>query len=177
MMIPDKVYGQIKDWSVIETPLGDMLACAAEEGICLLEFMEKDVLNRDIDKLENRPGPRIVSPHISALKRELEAYFEGSLKSFSVPLFTPGTRFQEAAWQALKAIPYGQTRSYRQQAEAIGRPKAYRAVAQANHRNRITVVIPCHRVIGADGSLTGFGAGLWRKERLLDHERRHSVRN
>lgn len=180
MILPEKLYRRVTDWTRIETPLGPMLACATEEGICLLEFMDPEILDGEIGRLEARPAParrdnefRTPSPHLSRLKTELGAYFTGSLRIFSVSLFTPGTPFQEAAWRALQAIPYGKTRSYGEQAKAIGHPKAYRAVAQANHRNRITVVIPCHRVIGADGSLTGFGAGLWRKEWLLDHERKH----
>ena len=173
MTLPEKLYRQITDWSRFETPLGPMLACATKEGVCLLEFMDFGVLEEGLE-LEALSAQRSPSLHIPLLKTELEGYFEGNLQSFSVPLFAPATPFQEAAWRALLSIPYGNTRSYREQAEAIGRPKAFRAVAQANHRNRITVVIPCHRVIGADGSLTGFGSGLWRKEWLLDHERRHS---
>lgn len=184
MILPEKIYRQVTDWSRIETPLGPMLAFAMEEGICLLEFMESETLESEIERLEARSVPgrrdsvvRTPSPHLPRLKTELGDYFAGSLRRFSVPLFTPGTAFQEAAWRALQAIPYGKKRSYGEQAEAIGRPKAYRAVAQANHRNRITVVIPCHRVIGADGSLTGFGAGLWRKEWLLEHEKKHLPRD
>lgn len=114
---------------------------------------------------------RCFNKHIDTLKMQLEEYFEGKRKEFTVPLYTPGTPFQRAAWDVLKTIPYAQTISYRQQAAAVGKPKAVRAVANANNMNRIAIVVPCHRVIGSDGTLTGYGGGLWRKKWLLDHER------
>jgi AraC family transcriptional regulator of adaptative response/methylated-DNA-[protein]-cysteine methyltransferase len=102
--------------------------------------------------------------------RELKAYFEGELKRFSTPLHAPGTAFQTRVWEELNRIPYGATRSYAEVAAAIGRATAVRAVARANGDNRIAIMIPCHRVIGADGNLTGYGGGRWRKRRLLDLE-------
>jgi methylated-DNA-[protein]-cysteine S-methyltransferase len=103
---------------------------------------------------------------------QLDEYFKGKRRSFSVKLNLTGTQFQRKAWAELQKIPYGQTRSYRDIAEACGRPKAFRAVGRVNHQNPVVIFIPCHRVIGADGGLTGFGAGLWRKRWLLAHEKK-----
>ena len=101
---------------------------------------------------------------------ELRRYFEGELRRFETPLDLRGTAFQQKVWAALLTIPYGETRSYGEQARIIGEPSAVRAVARATGDNRIAIVIPCHRVVGADGSLTGYGGGLWRKRWLLDLE-------
>jgi len=109
--------------------------------------------------------------HLSRLNDELQAYFSGKLAAFETPLSLVGTDFQKAVWQELLRIPYGTTRSYKQQALALGNLEAIRAVAAANGRNHIAIVIPCHRVIGDDGSLTGYGGGLWRKKWLLELER------
>jgi len=107
-------------------------------------------------------------PFVGQFAAELEAYFNGKLQTFSVPInLDRGTDFQRRVWQALLAIPYGQTRSYASQARAIGRPSATRAVAAANGQNKVSIIVPCHRVIGSDGSLTGFGGGLPRKRALL----------
>ena len=158
----------------METPLGPMLAGATPEGICLLEFTDRRMLETQLERLKKYLKAELLpgdNPHFSTLNRQLKAYFSGSLKTFDLPLVLPGTDFQQQVWAALQAIPYGETRSYGQQAEAIGNPSAVRAVARANGDNRIAIVIPCHRVIGADGSLTGYGGGLARKQWLLDHER------
>ena len=115
-------------------------------------------------------------PHLERIRRELGEYFAGTRRTFETPLATPGSEFQRAVWAELRTIPFGTTRSYAAQARAIGRPAAVRAVARANGDNRIAIVIPCHRVIGSDGQLTGYGGGLWRKQRLLDHERANLAR-
>lgn len=157
----------------LETPLGLMVAAAVEEGICLLEFAERRALETELDDLrrllsaEVLPGP---SPWFPRLRDQLAAYFAGASAGFDLPLVTPGTPFQKAVWQELRRIPYGTTRSYRDQAAALGQPAAVRAVARANGQNRIAIIIPCHRVIGADGSLTGYSGGIWRKQWLLDLE-------
>jgi AraC family transcriptional regulator of adaptative response/methylated-DNA-[protein]-cysteine methyltransferase len=104
------------------------------------------------------------------LDNQLNEYFEGTRKKFDLLLETPGSKFQQSVWRQLQSIPYATTRSYKEQAEAIGNPAAVRAVANANGMNRIAIVIPCHRVIGSDGKLTGYGGGLWRKKYLLDFE-------
>lgn len=152
----------------ITTPLGEMVAGASAEGICLLEFADR--LETEIKHPRLLPGP---SRHLDALRRELDLYFTGRLQEFKVPLVMAGTDFQKSVWNALRTIPYGQTRSYKQQAAMIGRPKAVRAVGRANGDNRIAVVIPCHRVIGDNGKLTGYGGGLWRKRFLLDLEQKN----
>ena len=110
------------------------------------------------------------SPLFDQLKSELEEYFSDSRKTFDVPLDYEGTEFQKQSWKALLKIPYGETRSYQDQANAINNPKAVRAVAGANHSNKLSILIPCHRVIGKNGSLTGYGGELWRKEFLLKLE-------
>jgi methylated-DNA-[protein]-cysteine S-methyltransferase len=117
------------------------------------------------------PSPRGEDRVLALARRELDRYFAGKLTAFTVPTAAQGTPFQRTVWAALSKIPYGATRSYAQQAAAIGRPKAVRAVGAANGKNPISIIVPCHRVIGADGSLTGFGGGLPRKQALLDLER------
>lgn len=160
------------------TPLGPMLAGAREEGICLLEFADRSMLETQFERLRQRFACGIVpgsSPHIDRLEEELREYFQGARTEFEVPLLYPGTDFQVACWEYLRTIPYGATRSYGEQASALGRPGAQRAVGRANGDNRLAIVIPCHRVVGADGRLTGYGGGLWRKKILLEHEEARSV--
>lgn len=111
------------------------------------------------------------TPLLRQAVRELEEYFAGMRRTFTVPVAPAGTEFQRAVWEALRQIPFGQTRSYKQIAEHIGRPSACRAVGMANNRNPIAIVIPCHRVVGADGALVGYAAGLEVKSRLLELER------
>lgn len=160
--------------SRIVTPLGAMVVGATEDGICLLEFADRRMLETQIARIERALHARALpgtNDRIAHLEREIAEYFAGARRSFTVPLVTAGTPFQEAVWSALRAIRYGDTRSYQDQADAIGRPDAVRAVARANGDNRIAIVIPCHRVIGKDGTLVGYGGGLWRKKFLLDLER------
>jgi methylated-DNA-[protein]-cysteine S-methyltransferase len=115
-------------------------------------------------------APRREDGVIAAARRQLDAYFAGKLRAFDLPLSPRGTAFQQRVWAALLRIPYGVTRSYGQQAAAIGSPTAVRAVGLANGRNPIAIIVPCHRVIGADGGLTGYGGGIARKRLLLDLE-------
>jgi AraC family transcriptional regulator of adaptative response/methylated-DNA-[protein]-cysteine methyltransferase len=155
------------------TPLGPMVAGSVDDAICLLEFSDRRMLERQLARISSLlkctivPGTTTV---LAQLEEELDQYFRGLRQQFTVPLVTPGSEFQQSVWNALLKIPYGQTRSYAQQAALVGRPDAVRAVARANGDNRIAIVIPCHRVIGADGQLTGYGGGLWRKKWLLDLE-------
>ncbi|MCZ2405163.1 MAG: methylated-DNA--[protein]-cysteine S-methyltransferase [Burkholderiales bacterium] len=154
----------------LSTPLGEMLAVASPQGLCLLEFVGQGGVARELAQVETaRGGP--VQPGDSAVLaqtvQELAEYFAGQRQCFGVPLDLVGTPFQRSAWQALLDIPYGQTRSYASQARAIARPSATRAVAAANGQNKVSIIVPCHRVIGSDGSLTGFGGGLPRKRALL----------
>ncbi len=160
----------------LETPLGTMFACAVEQGICLLEFTDRRMLETELKALTKVLNANIIqgaNQHFDLLKQQLDEYFEGKRKEFTVPLYTPGTEFQESVWKELQNIPYGSTRSYKQQASALNKPQAVRAVANANGMNRISIIIPCHRVIGNDGSLTGYGGGLWRKKWLLDMEKKN----
>ncbi|TQV75632.1 methylated-DNA--[protein]-cysteine S-methyltransferase [Aliikangiella marina] len=157
----------------ILTPLGPMFAGATEQGICLLEFTDRRMLETQITRLSKLLRARFVPgqhPLFVKLSLQLKEYFAGKRTKFSVPLDIPGTDFQQRVWQALMEIPCGETRSYQQQALTIGNPDAVRAVAKANGDNRISIIIPCHRVIGKNGKLTGYGGGLWRKQRLLDIE-------
>ena len=156
------------------TPLGPMVAGATEEGICLLEFADRRMLETQVGRLRRFLSAEVLpgtSPHLEALDRELGEYFAGSRRTFDLPLVLTGTSFQERVWNELLTIPYGTTRSYQEQAERLGVPAAVRAVARANGDNRISILVPCHRVIGKDGKLTGYGGGLWRKQHLLDLER------
>lgn len=157
------------------TPIGPMFSCATNKGICLLDFTDRRMLEtlfRDLCKRLNAvilPGE---NRYLDQVQSEIHQYFEGTRTKFDVPLHTPGTDFQNKVWKILQDIPYGEARSYKEQAVAIGNPKAIRAVASANGHNKISIIIPCHRVIGSDGSLVGYGGGLIRKKWLLDHESR-----
>ena len=143
------------------SPIGILLISADERGICALDFDDSG----EVVKGSN--------PHIELLKKELEAYFAGNLKTFSVPLHPKGTFFQESVWNVLRSIPYGETISYSREAELLKHSKATRAVANANGKNKIAIVIPCHRVIAKDGGIGGYSGGLWRKEYLLALEQKY----
>jgi AraC family transcriptional regulator, regulatory protein of adaptative response / methylated-DNA-[protein]-cysteine methyltransferase len=161
--------------SWLDSPLGPLVAAANNRGICLLEFTDRRMLETQFRTLKKLFGCAILpgeNAHLKTLKNELDQYFAGGLKQFSVPVVCPGTRFQERVWNELLRIPYGETLSYEDLAERIGAAKAQRAVGTANGRNRIAIVIPCHRVVNKDGKLGGYGGGLWRKQYLLDLERK-----
>jgi len=161
--------------SRLSSPLGPMLAGATEDGICLLEFVDRRMLETQLKRLrkylnaETVPGK---SPYFGLLQKQLDEYFEGKRMEFSIPLVLPGTDFQKQVWAELQSIPYGEARTYKEQAHRIGNPDAIRAVGKANGDNRIAIIIPCHRVIGSDGTLVGYGGGLERKEYLLKLESR-----
>lgn len=145
----------------------------------MLSFNEKGSPEKDLNFLSRHFNQEVLkgtNPHLEDLFSQLKLYFEGKLKEFSVPLLLPGTPFRSAVWKELLRIPYGFTRTYTAQATALGKPGSVRAVANANSMNRIAIVVPCHRVIGSDGSLTGYAGGLWRKKWLLEHERKYSGR-
>ena len=174
-----KAPGQIKsdnlitiDW--VESPLGPLVLGASNRGICLLEFTDRRMLESQFDVIRKRfscpvaPGG---SSYTDQLKSELDQYFSGKRQRFDVPLEAPGTPFEEKVWNRLQTIPYGQTWSYMDLAKAIGDPLAVRAVGRANGKNRLAIVIPCHRVVNKDGKLGGYGGGLWRKQYLLNLER------
>lgn len=161
----------------IETPLGEMIAGATREGICLLEFSDRKMLQSEYDELArllNTTFKKGLNKHLRQLRKQLKEYFAGKRKEFSLPLVNPGTDFQQAVWKELQKIPFGEISTYHEQAAALNNKGATRAVAHANASNRITIIIPCHRVIGADGNLVGYGGGLKRKKWLLDHEKKYS---
>jgi AraC family transcriptional regulator of adaptative response/methylated-DNA-[protein]-cysteine methyltransferase len=158
----------------VESPLGPLIVAAKNEGVCLLEFTDRRMLETQLGILRRRFACAIVPgnhKHIDMLKGELVRYFARTLKEFTVPLIFPGSPFQQAVWEGLLRIPYGETCSYEALACTIGSPGGQRAVGRANGQNRIAILIPCHRVVNKDGQLGGYGGGLWRKQFLLDLER------
>ena len=158
----------------LETPLGPMLALADDCGLHLLDFVDRRGLERALAALQKRLHARALPgrhPFLDGIERELREYFAGTRREFATPVALTGSPFQLAVWRALQAIPAGATCSYAELARRIGRPAAVRAVGRANGDNRLSIVVPCHRVIGADGALTGYGGGLARKRKLLDLER------
>jgi AraC family transcriptional regulator, regulatory protein of adaptative response / methylated-DNA-[protein]-cysteine methyltransferase len=155
------------------TPLGPMIAVATHDAVCLLEFADRRMLElqfRRVRKYFDAFFIPAMNPILETLAHQLEEYFAGELRRFTVPLDIPGTDFQRSVWTKLQQIPYGTTTSYRDIAVTLNVPSAVRAVARANGDNRIAIIIPCHRVIGSNGDLTGYGGGLWRKRRLLEIE-------
>lgn len=162
----------------INTPLGTMMACATNQGICLLEFSDRRMLEASLIQLSKTMNASIVqspNPLFKKLESELLEYFNGQRQKFTIPLDPIGTAFQKKVWEVLQTIPFGATRSYKQQAEIIGTPQAVRAIARANGMNKIAILIPCHRVIGADGQLVGYGGGIWRKQYLLELEKNGTI--
>ncbi len=158
----------------ITTPLGPMLAGATEERLCLLEFVDRRALPNQIKRIRSRLRAVFVpntNSLIEEVERQLSSYFAGERSTFDIPTELCGTDFQRDVWHALLEIPYGETRSYAYIGASVGRPQAVRAVGTANGANSMAIVVPCHRVVGADGRLAGYGGGLWRKQRLLDLER------
>ena len=154
-----------------------MLAISDEEKLFLFEFISRRGLEREIERLRAK-GRVVIVPGrtapIDSIDREIQAYFDGTLKIFETPVHLQGSDFQKSAWRALQKIPYGETRSYSEQAELLGRPSATRAVANANGANQLAVIVPCHRIVRSNGELGGYGGGLERKQWLLDHERSNS---
>ena len=151
-------------YCVIPTPIGHLRICEEDEAIVTIDF-----------SMEELCSP--ATPLLSEATRQLTAYFDGMLMEFTLPIRLEGTPFRMQCWQALQTIPYGETISYGEQAKRIGNPKAVRAVGGANHHNPISIVVPCHRVIGGDGTLTCYGGGMDKKAWLLEHEKRHAKRD
>jgi AraC family transcriptional regulator, regulatory protein of adaptative response / methylated-DNA-[protein]-cysteine methyltransferase len=158
----------------IETPLGPMLAIATKDRLALLEFVDRRALETELTVMRQRLGSAIVPGRndvLTATATQLAEYFAGTRHTFDLPLLQRGSPFDQRVWQVLTTIPYGETRSYRDVAHTIGSPAAVRAVGAANGRNQLAIIVPCHRVVGADGQLSGYAGGRWRKQFLLDHER------
>ncbi|MGD9181183.1 MAG: methylated-DNA--[protein]-cysteine S-methyltransferase [Desulfobacterales bacterium] len=147
--------------TIYRSEIGPLEVVGTHRGILTITFFE--------DEFE---AERNLPACMTECLRQLEDYFKGKRQKFNVPLILDGTQFQKAVWRQLQKIPFGETASYGDVARSIGRPQAFRAVGNANNKNAIPIIIPCHRVIGSDGQLVGFGSGIWRKQWLLDHEKR-----
>ena len=171
---PSKATNQaVMNMVRITTPLGPMLACATNQGVCLLEFSDRSGLETYIKKLCHTLSAVLLpgsNAHLDQLQEQIADYFQGRRKEFELKLKVTGTEFQNSVWVALQDIPYGETRTYSQQAISINKPQSVRAVASANGKNRIAIIIPCHRVIGKDGNLIGYAGGVARKQWLLEFE-------
>ena len=161
----------------IITPIGVMIAIATDEAICLLDFFDSKTLLIDqtiaMQHFKVTDDEEKDTPLLLELAHQLNEYFAKERKEFMLPIQLIGTSFQEEVWRVLQTIPYGETRTYKEQAIEVGNPKGVRAVANANAKNRISIIIPCHRVIGTNGTLTGYAGGLDRKKFLLDLERQN----
>ncbi|MEM7082090.1 MAG: trifunctional transcriptional activator/DNA repair protein Ada/methylated-DNA--[protein]-cysteine S-methyltransferase [Pseudomonadota bacterium] len=163
------------DW--LDSPLGPMIAVCDRQALHLLEFVDRKALPTELGKLSKKVKGQLGIGRFALtdeVERQLGHYFDKRSAEFSVRLAYHGSAFTRSVWDALRAIPAGETRSYGQLAAGIGNPNAVRAVARANGANQISLLIPCHRVIGADGSLTGYGGGLWRKQKLIELERHYA---
>jgi AraC family transcriptional regulator of adaptative response/methylated-DNA-[protein]-cysteine methyltransferase len=159
----------------LETPLGPMLAVVSDKGLVMLEFVDRRALETELAEMRRSFASAIVPgdhPLLDRVAGQLDEYFAGARSAFDIPLDPRGTPFELRVWEALRTIPCGETRSYVDIARQAGTPTGSRAIGRANGRNKIAIVIPCHRVIRSDGALCGYGGGLWRKQWLLDHERR-----
>jgi len=167
-------HRKILKTSWVDTRLGPMIAIGDEESLYLLEFADRRGLEREVERLRQRTKsailPGMTGP-LRSIETELNQYFDGALKRFKTPLVFLGSSFQKRVWEELQKIPFGETRSYAQLATTIGKPSAFRAVANANGANQFAIVIPCHRVINSNGELGGYGGGLPRKKWLIHHER------
>jgi AraC family transcriptional regulator of adaptative response/methylated-DNA-[protein]-cysteine methyltransferase len=163
-------------WSQeMSTPLGPMIAAVSDHALVLCEFADRPMLPTQLQRIESLSGGSVVSGEheiLARTQRELDEYFAGERESFTVPLVLDGSPFQMSVWRELQRIPFGTTTSYDSIAIRLDRPGAARAVGRANGDNRIAIIVPCHRVINADGSLSGYGGGKHRKRWLLKHERR-----
>ncbi|MFM9944423.1 MAG: methylated-DNA--[protein]-cysteine S-methyltransferase [Bacteroidia bacterium] len=165
----------ILQFKIIETPIGRMLGCANQEGICILEFTDdSEKTLKIISNVFRIELNRSYNPHLENLKIQLDEYFSGLRKEFSLNLDITGSNFQKNVWALLLQIPYGTTQTYKQQADRLKQPLGIRAMAHANGQNPLIILVPCHRVIGSNGKLSGYSGGLWRKRWLLEHERVNS---
>ncbi|MBS1774118.1 MAG: methylated-DNA--[protein]-cysteine S-methyltransferase [Bacteroidetes bacterium] len=163
-------------YKYFKTPLGSMMGAATDEGICLFDFEYRRSMSsiqkriQDGLQMDYKEGEH---PFLDKLEQQINEYIAGTRKEFDLPLHFVGTDFQKKVWNGLLQIPYGETRSYKQQSIFLGDVKAIRAVGTANGQNGIAIIVPCHRVIGENGSLIGYGGGLSKKKWLLEHEAKH----
>lgn len=161
----------------IDTPVGPMWIAANDDGICLFEFEDRRRIDQIMKRITSLLDTDFVvgdHPYHALLETQMNEYFAGIRKEFDLPLQLVGSEFQKKVWTGLLEIPFGKTRSYKEQSIFLGDEKAIRAVAGANGQNSIAIIVPCHRVIGSSGSLTGYGGGLPRKKWLLEHEQKYS---
>lgn len=159
--------------TTIETPIGEMVACATNEGICLLEFADRKDLDKQLKRVSKFLKKEIASgdhERFDKLRKQLDEYFKGERKKFELKTALIGTEFQKTVWKEIKKVRFGKTNTYLKIANKVGNPKTVRAVAGANGANKLAIIIPCHRVLGSDGELVGYAGGLSRKQWLLDHE-------
>ena len=159
--------------STITTPLGDMFCAATSKGICILSFFKAKYLEKQIEKVQKFFNAEMIPAHnkyFECLQKELDEYFEGRRREFTIPLQLVGTPFQQDVWKILQLIPYGERVSYKDEAGLLKKPKAFRAVANANGQNMIAILIPCHRIIQSGGKLGGYSSGIDKKEYLLNLE-------
>ena len=166
--------------STIKTPLGDMFCAATQKGVCFLGFFEQKALEKQLEKIQKFFDTEAISAHniyFEQVQKELDEYFEGKRKEFTIPLQLVGTPFQQSVWKILMKIPYGETVSYKQEAQLLKHEKAIRAVANANGQNLISILIPCHRVVQTNGSLGGYAGGINRKQALLTLENNHTLKD
>lgn len=177
-MINEPAQHNILKSAWLDSPLGPMLAVSDEDALYLLEFVERRGLEKEIERLRAKTKSAIIpgkTKPIDQIEQELEEYFAGTLKEFKTLIHLVGSDFQKKVWQELMQIPYGQTRSYLEQAKALGRPTSFRAVANANGKNQLAIIIPCHRVINSNGELGGYGGGISRKEFLINLEKQRII--
>ncbi len=157
--------------NIYKSPIGLLEIATTEKGLCYINFVEDKKSNakqydETKDNFLSEESIRVYNEVIN----QLDEYFNGERKEFDIDLVLDGTEFQSRVWNELNNIPYGEIRSYKDIAEAIDSPKGYRAVGNANNKNKIPIIIPCHRVVGSNGKLVGYAGGMWRKEWLLNHE-------
>jgi AraC family transcriptional regulator of adaptative response/methylated-DNA-[protein]-cysteine methyltransferase len=166
-------------YRMVQSPIGEFVAGVTPRGCCLFEFRDRGGLERIRARVENRYGMEMVEGNtklLTTVASQTEEYFLGQRSSFDLPLDLAGTAFEKLVWGHLLRIPYGETRSYGELAAILGKPGASRAVGRANGANCVAVIVPCHRVIEADGNLRGYGGGLWRKRYLLELEKAPAIK-
>ena len=168
----------IIDYKKIETTLGTMVTCVTKNGLCLLEFADNKMLETELELIAKQYNATIIqgqNPLFDEIEKQLNEYFEGQRIQFTIELDIIGTDFQQKVWKTLQTIPYGEMRSCKEQALLLNLSKSMRAVANANRKNRISIIIPCHRISDVDGKLTSYGGGIWRKEYLLNLEHKKNL--